>query len=454
MTADILTKALPTKQFLKLREKLEVRDLELSPRSQPEQELAGERSDASTGGGGDAPSAPPDGPGGPGGPGGSGRDPPPAPDPAGPGGHSPEDEEMPDASEQGRVANAPALPRAPQYKGRIMAERRDFMRAYQSYYFALSAYETAFNRPYVLPVKHCIEARTLRRICYYELEVPVESVTEVILVKYFLDARVPESDDDYTAVDRDMKTLKMDTTFPDAASRVVKLIDDMTIVLIKHNMDVVIRVQEPKELVSYLVAALAPLAVKQAVQRKLSQEQYKASAKAKEQQKIGGQSSAGAAKGPRHDRGQQKPQQPKSSREKPQGSASGSASATGFHPTVHPCLKCRSQGHQVKECPVASESEAKELISSWRAQQREVREKSMKMKKVSVIPPEDGELAEETAHNALVNVGDDGCVPATVDAISVLVALANSGADDSVVSVGIIRELENSGQFVQLAKAA
>eukprot|EP00644_Phytophthora_capsici_P007299 jgi/Phyca11/112686/e_gw1.22.89.1 len=31
MTADILTKALPTKQFLKLREKLGVLDLELTP---------------------------------------------------------------------------------------------------------------------------------------------------------------------------------------------------------------------------------------------------------------------------------------------------------------------------------------------------------------------------------------------------------------------------------------
>ncbi|NJI21348.1 Ty1/Copia family ribonuclease HI [Aeromonas veronii] len=31
MTADILTKALPTKQFLKLREKLGVRELKLSP---------------------------------------------------------------------------------------------------------------------------------------------------------------------------------------------------------------------------------------------------------------------------------------------------------------------------------------------------------------------------------------------------------------------------------------
>ncbi|KAJ8558820.1 hypothetical protein ON010_g8629 [Phytophthora cinnamomi] len=450
--------------------------------SQPEQELAGERSDTPAGGGGGAPSAPPDGPGGPGGPGGGGGSPPPAPDPAGPGGHSPEDEEMPDVSEQGRVANAPALPRAPQYKGRTMAERRDFMRAYQSYYFALSAYETAFNRPYVLPVKHCIEARTLRRICYYELEIPVESVTEEMLVKYFLDARVPESDDDW-----DMKNLKMDTSFPDAASRVEKLIDDMEIVLIKHNMDVVIRVQEPKKLVSYLVAALAPPAFKQAVQRKLSQEQYKAykkdvvrfskwirellrgfivwgeqsgeaaasAAKAKEQQKNGSQSSAGAgtAKGSRNDRGQQKPQQPKPPREKPQGSTGGSAPTKGFHATVHPCLKCHSQDHRVKECPMASESEAKELISSWRAQQREIREKSMKMKKISVIPPEEGKLAEERAHKALVNVGDDGCVPATVDAISVLAALVDSGADDSVVSLGVIRELENSGQFVQLARA-
>jgi len=451
-------------------------------RSQPEQELAGASGDATAGDGG-ADSPPP------GGPGGGGGDPSPAPDPAGPGGPSPEDENMPNVSEQGRVANAPALPRAPQYKGRTMAKRRDFMRAYQSYYFALSAYETAFNRPYVLLVKHCIEARTLRRICYYELEVPVENVTEQMLVSYFLEARMPESDDDYTAVDRDMKGLKMDTTFAHAASPVEKRIDDMEIVLIKHNMDVVIRAQDPKKLVSYLVAALAPPVFKQAVQRKLSQEQYKAykkdvvrfskwirellrgyivwgeqtgdsaasSAKAKEQQKLGSQpvASAGAAREPRNDRGQQKQPQETPLRERPQGSAGGTAPSKGFQQTVYPCLKCHSRDHRVKECPLASEGEAKDLISSWRAQQRELREKSMKMTKISVVTtPADGQLAEKTVNKPLVNVGDDGCVPVTVDAISVLAALVDSGADDSVVSIGVIRELESSGQFVQLAKAA
>jgi hypothetical protein len=51
----------------------------------------------------------------------------------------------------------------------------------------LSAYETVFYWPHVLPVKHRIEARTLRRICFYGLEVPVGSVTEDMLVKYFLE---------------------------------------------------------------------------------------------------------------------------------------------------------------------------------------------------------------------------------------------------------------------------
>ncbi|KAE9023260.1 hypothetical protein PR003_g17592 [Phytophthora rubi] len=97
-----------------------------------------------------------------------------------------------------------------------------------------------------------------------------------MLVKYYLESRVPESGDDYTAVDRDMKALKMDTTFLDAESLVGKLIDDIEIVIIKTKMNVVIRVQEPTKIVSYLVSALVPPAFKQAVQRKLSQEQYNA----------------------------------------------------------------------------------------------------------------------------------------------------------------------------------
>ncbi|KAL4146609.1 hypothetical protein PRNP1_012473 [Phytophthora ramorum] len=91
---------------------------------------------------------------------------------------------------------------------------------------------------------------------------------------------------------------------------------------------------------------------------------------------------------------------------------------------------------------MTSDGEAKELISAWRAQQRELRERSTKMKKISVVTATgDGILVEGTEKKPLVNVSDDGCVPPTVDTVSVLAALVDSGVDDSVVSVGVIREL-------------
>jgi hypothetical protein len=62
---------------------------------------------------------------------------------------------------------------------------------------------------------------------------------------------LPESDDEYTAVDWDMKALEI--TFPDVASRVEKLINEIFEVVLIEHMVQVIHVQEVKLLVSFLV---------------------------------------------------------------------------------------------------------------------------------------------------------------------------------------------------------
>ena len=124
-----------------------------------------------------------------------------AQDSAAPAGARPTDNvEMEDVSGW-HPANAPTLPAHPRYKGETMQERRKFMLEYESYMHALSAFETAHGSPFVMPVSACIETETMRFICDYEFEKPVEQVTEQDWVNYFLVARQPDTPDDETKVE-------------------------------------------------------------------------------------------------------------------------------------------------------------------------------------------------------------------------------------------------------------
>lgn len=387
------------------------------------------------------------------------------------------DEEMPSAygDHDGRVANAPTLPKPPQYRGRTMNERREFMRAYETYCFALSAFETEYNRPYVMPVKNCVEARTLRRICYYDLETTVELVTEEMLVNYFLEARVPEMED-YTALDKAMKSLKMDSSLPDAVSRVEKMIDDMEIILVKHNMDKVIRDKEPKKLVKYMTAALEPPGFRQAVEKKLSQEQFKSyrkdavkfakwvremlkgyivwetligtpssSSSSKPPAKTPAPAAPGVSKGhPSGGGGGKKPP----AKGKPTGDTAASGKPEDKKKRSFPCLKCDSTEHRVRQCPqVADEAEAVALITAWR-EKRET--KPTAVKKVNIVS-EPVQVAQNEPWWLLAD--DDGCVGTEIGGVSLRAALLDSGADDSVASLGLIHELESAGVAYKVASA-
>uniref|UniRef100_H3GWP3 Reverse transcriptase domain-containing protein n=1 Tax=Phytophthora ramorum TaxID=164328 RepID=H3GWP3_PHYRM len=165
------------------------------------------------------------------------------------------------------MSNAPALPAAPKYSGSTLQEKREFMRAYQTYVHALSAFHTATTKPYIMPVSACIEERTCNLICMYELNKDPSGVSEAEWVAYFLEALKPEQED-YTAIDEAMKSLKLKTTFPDAKSRMGQLRADMHKILDQHN-------KEQKKLVQYLVAALEPENFREAIRKRLSLDQHK-----------------------------------------------------------------------------------------------------------------------------------------------------------------------------------
>uniref|UniRef100_H3HDZ8 WRKY19-like zinc finger domain-containing protein n=1 Tax=Phytophthora ramorum TaxID=164328 RepID=H3HDZ8_PHYRM len=174
----------------------------------------------------------------------------------------------------GPVMNAPALPKPPRYKGSTMQERRDFLRAYNTYFAALRAFQTEHNRPFVQPVGSCIEQGTKEIIARFTFAKDWQDVTEDEWIAYFLQSK-QTAFEDYAALDADMQKLSMDTTLAEAESRVNRLQANLYKILENHNMVDIMFQREQKKLVKYLVAALAPATFKAEVQRRIDQEQSK-----------------------------------------------------------------------------------------------------------------------------------------------------------------------------------
>ncbi|KAG6585018.1 uncharacterized protein IUM83_08558 [Phytophthora cinnamomi] len=174
----------------------------------------------------------------------------------------------------GPVMNAPALPKLPRYKGSTMQERRDFLRAYNTYFAALRAFQTEHNRPFVQPVGSSIESGTNAIIARFTFAKDWQDVTEDEWVANFLQSK-QTAFENYAALDSDMQKLSMDTTLAEAESRVNRLQANLYKILENHNMVDTMFQREQKKLVKYLVAALAPATFKAEVQRRIDQGQNK-----------------------------------------------------------------------------------------------------------------------------------------------------------------------------------
>lgn len=171
-----------------------------------------------------------------------------------------DDEGMPTVSprsSQGRVAAAPALPQPPRYKGVTMQDRRDFMKAYETYLAAVNALQTQWTGAFAMPVGACIESGTKRLIARWTFRKAPEQITEDEWIQYFKQANVA-SIVDYATVDAAMTKLKMDTSMPEPESRMMRLQADMTTILERFNLTDVAFANEQRRLVKYMVAALQP----------------------------------------------------------------------------------------------------------------------------------------------------------------------------------------------------
>ncbi|KAL3663607.1 hypothetical protein V7S43_011493 [Phytophthora oleae] len=122
----------------------------------------------------------------------------------------------------GSIMNAPSLPKPPRYKGSSMQEQRDFMRAYHTYFAALSVFQTEHNRPFVQPVGSCIEQGTKEIIARFTFAKNWQDVTEDEWVNYFLQAK-HTAFEDYGALDVAIQKLSMDTKLAEAETHVNRL---------------------------------------------------------------------------------------------------------------------------------------------------------------------------------------------------------------------------------------
>ncbi|GMF41275.1 unnamed protein product [Phytophthora fragariaefolia] len=323
----------------------------------------------------------------------------------------------------GTVMNAPELPKPPRYKGSAMQERRDFLRAYNTYFAALRTFQTELNRPFVQPV----------------------DVTEDESVPYFLQSK-QTSFEHYAALDVDMQKLIRNTTLAEAESRVNRLQANLYKILENHHM-VDIKFQlEQKELAKYLVTALAPATFKAEVQRRIDQEQnkkYKADIFEFSRWLTSLLASFIFWKKPLlQPTGFSKLQHQNSTQNIRRGNSPSNAAnppnsaAASSKPT--PQRQFQSREHRVRDGPLVQPGEANQLCDEFHASRqhdtKETKPPAGAMKRLIAADCSSngpGTVMEQGDNHVF---GDHGTVDATVLGLTVQASLLDSGAGASSVS--------------------
>jgi hypothetical protein len=359
------------------------------------------------------------------------------------------------------VAAGTNLPVPPIYRGSSKKEKRDFMDSYAIYMRRIMALNQGTQaRVFVMRLSACIEQGTMVRIGGFELFKDEKDMTESDRRDYFLSARLPNNTA-YKTLDREVKALCMDVELQDAESRLSRLMADFYEIIDRLNMEDIVQT-EPKKVVGYLVEALRPHAFKASVKDQLGRQAHKQT-KANIQTFLKRLRSEldGFMRFEAHisSQLQSKPalrgsqrfclaSQPKKTAE-PQNKAARAATTpsqqhsrptnlgkTSRHANfkhdrpAKTCFKCGDQTHGVFQClDVASPAEAKEIY-----------EKTTGKKVLKPV------LA--VASGAAESTGSSRAIPCLVmDAIETHIT-PDSGADVSVVTSKLLRELTDSGTWL------
>ncbi|OWZ19659.1 hypothetical protein PHMEG_0006065 [Phytophthora megakarya] len=349
--------------------------------------------------------------------------------------------------EPGRITNAPALPAAPRYAGSTLKDRRVFMHAYETYFHALSAFDTAFGRPFIMPVSGCIEERTCKMICLYEFQKSPNEMSDNEWIAYFLLAREPEHED-YTTVDAAMKNLNMRLIFPDAMSRMGQLRTDMHRILDEYTVEQVMLERGQKKVVKFFVAALEPADFREAIQKRLEYTQHKALKTdiVKGYAWILHQLKAYLVWQPLlvHMKTQARPQNKSANKASPKSRNGGQ--------TRRYWLKCGSLAYLVRKCPDVTPDELDRLLAARKTtldSETNTRVKPVKVVQVGGAGTVGVKSTGEPLAPVRSMIDDNGTAQATINGYTLQTSLLNSGADDSVVSGGIMHALESAGVTIQ-----
>ncbi|KAE9346239.1 hypothetical protein PF008_g8382 [Phytophthora fragariae] len=316
-----------------------------------------------------------------------------------------------------------------------------------------------------MPLSACIEQGTMVRICGFELFKDEKDVTESEWRDYFLSARVPDHTA-YKTLDREVKSLCMDTSLLDAESRLSRLMADFYEIVDRLNMENVVQ-DEPKKVVGYLVDALRPPAFKAAVKDQLGRQAHKPTKSNIQtflkwlRKELEGfmrfeahiavhQQSGPATRGTQM---QTPSTQPKrnhpgantartaekrgTAQQKPAKSRTGGSDAPPkLEKQIRKCFKCGDQAHGVFQCPdVASPGEAKELY-----------EKSTGRKVVKPVLS----MTSSTGHE----VGPSSAIPCEVMGVTETWITPDSAADVSVVTTKLLKALSDGGAWLNYLEIA
>ncbi|RHY23279.1 hypothetical protein DYB32_009255 [Aphanomyces invadans] len=175
---------------------------------------------------------------------------------------------------RGQVWNAPALPKAPTFKGSTKTERRVFMREYQMYLSQINAMQCVGSRPFAMLVSACMDPFSKRRIALFDLNKDHNAVTEAEWIVWFNAALEEEPQDLDVLKKRLAAAIRFDMKILDAESRVGRILHDLMRVLEQDHQEWVLT-QEPKVVVEVMSKAVKPEALKTAVQKQLQHQRSK-----------------------------------------------------------------------------------------------------------------------------------------------------------------------------------
>ncbi|KAG2502407.1 hypothetical protein JM18_009814 [Phytophthora kernoviae] len=347
-----------------------------------------------------------------------------------------------------RVQTMPTLPKPPTFRGSTALEKQRFMKDYEAYCRQLSALETAFFRPFRMPVGACVEDERRRLIAMFDICKPLDGITEKDWINYFWEGRiVGELDFDKVKALMSGK-LCMDVRLTDADSRISKLAHEMYQFLEQENMEWMVQ-GELKKVVNYLIGALAPEQFQRMIKNEMAREANKPlykdvagfikwlrtgckeylrwePANTKKQQTETSREKLGSARQPNS----------KGATEKPNTSRGSGATRK------RTCLKCNSSYHRVKDCPKVKPGEAETLLREWREKRAAAQAATRTVPLVYHVKAL--HLSEGTWDTG------SSCQVKIENSLELDNVLLDSGADVNIASHSLVARLQDDGVAVRL----